>query len=128
LTAGDIMIVTFSNTNTTNTALTMVIQNAASSPSVTTAAKDIKCQIVASISNIPAVGYLVAARPYEFVYDGTYWMLMNVNRDNNDNTYDRTYAAAGTKTAETQANGGVGIHRYSLEILTVNNTWSSVST
>lgn len=85
LTIGDIMIVTFSATNTTNTALTMKIQNAAENPTVATDAKSIKCQIIASISDIPAVGYLVAARPYEFIYDGTYWVMMNVNRDNNNN-------------------------------------------
>lgn len=91
LTVGDVMIVTFTNTNTTNTALEMSIHNKTSGPTVQTEAKDIKCQISSSINNIPAVGYLVAQRPYMFVYDGTYWVMMNVNRDNNTNTLLRTY-------------------------------------
>ena len=55
------------------------------------------------------------------------WRIFN-SFNTNDNTYDRTLSASGSKTAETAANGGVGIHRYSLEMLTINNKWSSIST
>lgn len=127
---GDIMIVTFTNTNTTNTALTMSITNAATNPTVTTTAKDIKCQIAASVSNIPAVGYLVAARPYMFVYDGTYWMMMNVNRDNDNNTtaYQIRYSQNVFTLDNTTGGTGRTLNRYKILLQKPNGQLTPVTT
>lgn len=87
LTIGDLLIVTFNNLNSATAAnLQIQIVNAATNPTVTTDAKNIKCQVAASVGNLPANGYLAAGYQYMFIYNGTYWVMMNVNRDNNDNT------------------------------------------
>ena len=123
---GDIMIVTFANTNTTNTALTMSITDG---DAVTTDAKEIKCQVVTSISNIPAVGYLIAARPYMFVYDGTYWVMMNVNRDNNDNSiaYQTRYSQNVFTLDNTTNDAGRTLYRYQLMLQKPDGQMTPVS-
>ena len=123
---GDIMIVTFTNTNTTNTALTMSITNG---NTVTTDAKEIKCQVITSISNIPAVGYLIAARPYMFVYDGTYWVMMNVNRDNNDDSvaYQTRYSQNVFTVDNTTNDAGRTLYRYQLMLQKPDGQMTPVS-
>lgn len=123
LTEGDMILVKFSNTNSaaTNT-LKLKINNQSATE------KPIKCQVAGSIIDLPAVGYLVANRTYLFAYDGANWMMLNVNRDNNDNDVNNVYSASGAnRTAETAANGGIGLYRYSLHMMTANQTWSSIA-
>lgn len=98
-----------------------------------TAAADaipIKCQIAATISNLPAVGYLQTNRPYTFVYDGVNWVMMNVNRDNNDNTLVRTYALTTTTElpllAGSQTTGGAWSSEYTSSYKNLYGTIPSV--
>lgn len=80
LTAGTTVNVKFDITNTAAVAnLTLNINS--------TGAKNIKNSRNGSVANIPNVGYLVAGRTYMFVYDGTYWVVQNINYDSD--TYDR---------------------------------------
>ena len=84
---GDMLTVKFANTSTATASQTyFVIQDDATSPihTLSTTAL-IKCQIAATVGNLPS-GYLLANRPYSFVYDGVNWILLNINRDNDTNT------------------------------------------
>lgn len=121
---GDIMIVTFTNTNTTNTALTMSITNS----TTTTTAKDIKCQIVRTISNIPEVGYLIKDRPYMFVYDGLYWVLINVNRDDNTFAYAIRYNEKIFTIDNTTNGSGRTLYGYKIMLEKPNGQLTPVST
>ena len=75
LTAGTIIFVKFSNTNTAAVAnLTMNVNSKG--------AKNIKCLRNGSIQNLPAAGYLVANETYMFWYDGTQWVtIVDYNND-----------------------------------------------
>lgn len=129
ITTGDIFVVIFTAKNTVAVdSLTMKIQNKSNDPDYTSSnSPKIQCQVANSVGNLPGTDYIQANRPYMFVYDGTNWIMMNVNRDNNDNNIDRLQSASGTRQAETQALGGVGLHRYSLEMMTISGKWSSVA-
>lgn len=69
LVPGTNIYVTFTNTNTTNTALTMSVNG--------TTAKAIKVisRAGAAPANISAVGYITKNIQYEFIYDGTNWVM-----------------------------------------------------
>lgn len=54
-----------------------------------TGAKNIKYINNTGIANIPDVNYLVGGRTYQFIYDGTYWVITNMNYNTNTNYYDR---------------------------------------
>ena len=81
LSAGATVNVKFSETN--SGAVGSITLNVNS-----TGAKNIKYINNNAISNIPAVGYIVANVTYQFVYDGTYWVIQNLNY--NSDTYNRT--------------------------------------
>lgn len=68
--------VIFSTTNSTNTAITLDVDG--------TGAKPIKYINNTGYSNIPSAGYIVANLNYQFVYDGTNWVIQNLNYNSND--------------------------------------------
>lgn len=49
-----------------------------------TGAKNIKYINNNAISNIPGAGYIVGGATYQFVYDGTYWVIQNLNYNTNN--------------------------------------------
>ena len=51
--------------------------------------KDIRYMNNATMVAIPSNGYIIAGGTYLFVYDGTYWVIQNLNYNTNDNYYDR---------------------------------------
>ena len=64
-----------------------------------------------------------------FCYNGTYWIYLNGDY-NTTYTIDNSLVSGGSGaniTAETSANGGVGLRRYSLMMMTTNQTWSAIS-
>ena len=63
-----------------------------------TGAKSIKYINNTAISNIPSAGYIVSGVTYQFVYDGTYWVIQNLNYNTNDN--DRKRISNGVIVAE----------------------------
>ena len=60
-----------------------------------TGAKNIKYINNNAISNIPGVGYILGGRTYLFIYDGTYWVIQNLNY--NTNNYDRRQHSSAIK-------------------------------
>lgn len=127
LVAGAAILVTFSTTNSGAVGSLKLDVNS-------TGAKALKKQYNASApSNLNSAGELQAGNTYLFIYNATYssnagaWVLMTADY-NNTYSYDWTTGAAGaSRTAETSANGGVGIHRYTLQMMTPNLTWSSLA-
>lgn len=82
LVPGTNIYVTFSNTNTTNTAITMNVNN--------TTAKAVKIisRAGALPANMAAVGYIQKDVQYEFIYDGTYWVMQTFyDADSDSNAY-----------------------------------------
>ena len=72
LSAGATVNVKFSTTNSGAVgSITLNVNN--------TGAKNIKYINNNAISNIPAAGYIIANATYQFVYDGTYWVIQNLN-------------------------------------------------
>lgn len=64
-----------------------------------------------------------------FCYNGTYWIYLNGDY-NSTYTINNSLVTSGSGaniTAETSANGGVGLRRYSLMMMTTNQTWSAIS-
>lgn len=51
--------------------------------------KDIRYMNNATIAVLPNNTYIVGGGTYLFVYDGTYWVIQNLNYNTNDNYYDR---------------------------------------
>jgi len=88
LTTGATVNVRFANTNSLAvSSLTLNVNG--------TGAKNIKYIYNNTIANLPGVGYLIKNGTYQFVYDGTYWQIQNMNYNTNDNYYDReAYKAA----------------------------------
>lgn len=128
LTIGDMLIVKFDNTNSGAVGSLQITVKNSTSDSAGTTAKNIKRQYNSTgANNLVATGELNKDSIAVFVYNGTYWILTNADY-NNTYSYDWTTGAGGNgRTAETAANGGVGIHRYSLQMMTLNLTWSSLS-
>lgn len=95
LKAGAVVNVSFTNTNSGAVgSITLNVNN--------TGAKNIKYINNNSITNIPGVGYILANRTYQFVYDGTYWVIQNLNTYTdtiNRTKYDIVIRANGTITA-----------------------------
>lgn len=98
LTAGATVNVTFTNTN--SAAVGDITLNVNS-----TGAKHIKFINNAGIANIPSVGYIVGGRTYQFVYDGTYWVIQNLNYNTND--VNRTKYQINLKAAADITNGHI---------------------
>ena len=81
LTAGDIIVVKFTNTNSaTASSVTLKIQNASSDPTVTTAEVGVR-EIDAAIVSMQRAANLAANTPAVFIYNGTYWILISSNND-----------------------------------------------
>lgn len=88
LTKGDIVFVTFNNTNSKAVAdLTLNVNN--------TGAKPIKCFRNGKITNLPGVDYLAANQTYQFYYDGTNWVTI---LDFNSNTDTKVNVTLETTT------------------------------
>lgn len=85
LTTGDVIVVKFSNTNSAAVAnLTLDVNGKG--------AKSIKKHYNSTAANnLNAVGQLTNST-HTFVYDGTYWILIDNDYDSNTNTLVRTYA------------------------------------
>lgn len=91
LTAGDVIFVKFSATNTGAVgSLTMNVNSKG--------AKAIKCLRNGAISNLPAAGYLLANQTYMFWYDGTNWVTV-IDYDSDSNSYVTQAAAITTAGA-----------------------------
>lgn len=100
LTVGSVVYIKFAITNSAAVAsITLNVNN--------TGAKRI--QYTASggnVANLPAVGYLIANRVYQFIYDGTYWVLQynynsNTTYNLGQNLYYNTLKAKSAIAAET---------------------------
>lgn len=70
-----------------------------------TGAKNIKYINNTEISNIPKVDYIIANATYLFVYDGTYWVIQNLNY--NSDTYNRVRYQAILIAAEAITSGHI---------------------
>lgn len=128
LTNGDVLIVRFTVTNTCAVGSLQISIVHSNDDAAGTTAKNIKRIYNAAINNLNAKGELQANSVGVFVYDGTYWIMTNADYNNTYDGGEVIYAAAGgARAAETAANGGIGLHRYSLEIMTTNLTWSSIA-
>ena len=91
LNVGTTVNVKFNNTNTGAVgSLTLNINN--------TGAKNIKYIYNKTLNDLPGADYIIGGRTYLFVYDGTYWVIQNMNY--NTNTYDRRQHS-GAITAKT---------------------------
>lgn len=112
LTAGTIVFVKFTNTNSAAVAnLTMNVNSKG--------AKSIKCLRNGSVQNLPDVGYLRANQVYMFWYDGTQWVTVV---DYNTNTMV-------TQNAATTAAGAYPvILAYSTATTAVSNAVNKTST
>lgn len=85
LTIGDMVVVKFTNTNSATTSgLQLTIKNT-SSDTAGTAAANIKKQMNASVANLSQVGELRADTIAVFIYNGTYWILINCDYNSNNN-------------------------------------------
>lgn len=88
------------NTNTNSGAvgsLTLNVNN--------TGAKNIKYINNNGIANIPGANYLAGGRTYQFIYDGTYWVITNMNY--NSDTINRTKYQAVLIAAEAITSGHI---------------------
>ena len=96
-----------------------------------TGAKNIKYINNNAISNIPGTDYIAAERTYQFVYDGTYWVIQNLNYNTNTNTIGTlgaTKLIAGTNASNASA---TTVYRYTLIMKKTtgsNPTWVSLVT
>lgn len=121
---GDIIVVKFSATNTKAVASTTMNVNG-------TGALAVKKLYNAAIANLTAAGEINKDTLGVFMYSisGTtgYWVLINADYNNTYSDANLYSAEAANRNAETEANGGLGLHRYSLEMMTANLTWSSIA-
>lgn len=85
---GDIVFVTFDNTNTAAVAdLLLKVGNST--------AKSLKCLRNGVVSNIPAKEYILTNETYCFYYNGTAWVtVLDYDTNTNTNTLMRTYASS----------------------------------
>ena len=96
-----------------------------------TGAKNIKYINNNAISNIPGTDYIAAGRTYQFVYDGTYWVIQNLNYNTNTNTIGTlgaTKLIAGTNVSNASA---TTVYRYTLimkKTIGDSPTWVSLVT
>ena len=96
-----------------------------------TGAKNIKYINNNAISNIPDTDYIAAGCTYQFVYDGTYWVIQNLNYNTNTNTIGTlgaTKLKAGTNASNASA---TTVYRWTLimkKTIGSNPTWVSLVT
>jgi hypothetical protein len=96
-----------------------------------TGAKNIKYINNNAISNIPDTDYIAAGCTYQFVYDGTYWVIQNLNYNTNTNTIGTlgaTKLKAGTNASNASA---TTVYRWTLIMKKTagsNPTWVSLVT
>jgi hypothetical protein len=121
LVLGAAILVTFTATNSgTVGSLTMNVNG--------TGAKNIKKHYNASApANLTAAGELQANNTYLFVYNGTYWVLMTADYNNTYNDSALYVFSGASRAAETAANGGLGLQRYTLQMMTINQKWSNIA-
>lgn len=129
LVIGDILIVRFTVTNNAGP-VGVKIQIIDQQSTAITEAMTIKCQIVKGIGDLPEKGYLLPDRPYMFVYDGTYWVLMNINRDNDNNTiaYQTRYSQSVFTLDNTTGGAGRTLNRYKIMLQKPDGQLTPVST
>lgn len=125
---GDMLIVKFDNTNTGAVGSLQLTIKQSSESDTGTAAKNIKRQYNSTgANNLVAAAELNKDSISVFIYNGTYWILTNADY-NNTYSMDQVVSAGGAnRTAETAANGGIGLHGYTLQMMTKNLTWSSIA-
>lgn len=120
LQTGDILIVKFSHTNTGAVAnLTLNVNNKG--------AKGIKKQYNNTLANLTHAGELRADTIAEFIYNGQYWILANADYNNTYNYSSLQSASGASRMAENTTNGGIGLHGYTLQLMTLNQAWSSIA-
>lgn len=127
LKAGAAILITFTNTNTgTRTALTLNVNS--------TGAKPIKKQYNGSQPvDLVSAGELQAGNTYLFVYNASFnsnagaWVLITTDYNNTYDISAVSSASGANRQMETAANGGLGSHRYTLEMMTLNQKWSAIS-
>lgn len=77
---GTAVNIKFDNTNSgARTSLTLNVNN--------TGAKNIKFINNNTITDIPGNGYILGGRTYLFIYDGTYWVIQNLNYNTNETNH-----------------------------------------
>lgn len=113
LNVGTTVNVQFSNTNTGAVGeLTLNINE--------TGAKNIKYINNNTIASIPSAGYILGGRTYLFVYDGTYWVIQNLNY--NTDTMDNRITYFSGKT------GSIGIWNASLFMRDGDGNYQNICT
>ena len=128
-TNGDVLIVKFANTNSGAVgSLQITVKNTTNDATGSTAKNIKRLYNTTGASNLVHANELHKDAINVFVYNGTYWIMINGDYNNTYDGGEVLYSAAGAnRTAETAANGGIGLHRYSLEMMTINQTWSSIA-
>ena len=116
LSTGVMIIVRFTNASAAST-MTLKVG--------TTTAKNLYQYGTTVMSDATTTNGWTAGAVVPFIYDGTGWLRFYWY----NTTYDLSQiisASGAGRVAETQANGGIGIHRYTLQMMTTNNAWSSL--
>lgn len=91
LTPGSVIYVLFSTTNTGAVASLKLSVNG-------TTAKNIKYFNNGAYANLPSAGYIKESTMLQFMYDGTYWVAVNVNV-NSTYYYEGIYSSTAASTA-----------------------------
>jgi len=100
LTKGDVIFVTFSYTNTT------------SSPTLnvnSTGAKGIRTIVNGALTTLPNPGAIYANETLQFQYDGTYWVLMNL--DTAPGTLSTTSTSSLSTSSSESLRGNISLHK-----------------
>ena len=113
LNVGTTVNVKFNNTNTGAVgSLTLNINN--------TGAKNIKYIYNKTLNNLPGADYIVGGRTYLFVYDGTYWVIQNMNYNTNETNHILNNFSGKT--------GELGIWQTGLFMKDGNGTYQNICT
>lgn len=100
-TKGDLLFVTFSETNTATQPRLSVNSNV----------RDIKTVVNGQLVNLPNIGVLGANQTVLFQYDGTYWVLMTSGTNSNPGTLNTTSTSSLSTNSSESLNGSVSLHK-----------------
>jgi hypothetical protein len=100
-TKGDLLFVTFSETNTATQPRLSVNDNVG----------DIKTVINGQLVNLPNVSVLGANQTVLFQYDGTYWVLMTSGTNSNPGTLNTTSTSSMSTNASESLSGAISLHK-----------------
>lgn len=110
---GTAVNIKFDNTNSgARTSLTLNVNN--------TGAKNIKFINNNTITDIPGNGYILGGRTYLFIYDGTYWVIQNLNYNSNETNHVLNNFSGKT--------GELGIWQTGLFMRDGNGTYQNICT